>query len=101
MGRTARNGLSIDLSHRSTRRHLLQQDRQRARRTHYGGGDPGRHAETKGLALRVMFDWRWPTLFTRVAAGLLFGIAGVHKPFIMTPQVQPRKLFLEPYQHTW
>jgi uncharacterized membrane protein YphA (DoxX/SURF4 family) len=42
-----------------------------------------------------------PTFFTRVTAGLLFGMAGVHKVFIMTPQVHARKLFLEPYQHTW
>ena len=28
-------------------------------------------------------------------------MAGVHKVFIMTPQVHARKLFLEPYQHTW
>ena len=49
----------------------------------------------------VMFDWRWPAFFTRVTAGLLFGMAGLHKVFIMTPQVHARKLFLEPYQHTW
>jgi hypothetical protein len=23
------------------------------------------------------FDWRWPAFFTRVTAGLLFGMAGV------------------------
>ncbi len=28
-------------------------------------------------------------------------MAGVHKVFIVTPQVYARKLFLEPYQHTW
>jgi uncharacterized membrane protein YphA (DoxX/SURF4 family) len=28
-------------------------------------------------------------------------MAGVHKVFILTPQVHARKLFLEPYQHTW
>ena len=49
----------------------------------------------------MMFDWRWPALFTRVTAGLLFGVGGVHKLFIMTPQVHPGKLFLEPYQRTW
>jgi hypothetical protein len=49
----------------------------------------------------VMFDWRWPAFLTRVTAGLLFGMAGVHKMFIMTPQVHARKLFFEPYQHTW
>jgi hypothetical protein len=35
--------------------------------------------------------------FTRVTAGLLFGMAGPHKAFIMTPQVRARKLFLEPH----
>jgi hypothetical protein len=49
----------------------------------------------------AMFDWRWPAFFTRVTAGLLFGMADVHKVFIVTPQVHARKLFLEPYQHTW
>jgi uncharacterized membrane protein YphA (DoxX/SURF4 family) len=49
----------------------------------------------------AMLDWRWPALFTRVTAGLLFGMAGVHKVFIMTPSVHARKLFLEPYHHTW
>jgi uncharacterized membrane protein YphA (DoxX/SURF4 family) len=48
-----------------------------------------------------MFDWRWPAFFTRVTAGLLFGMAGVHKVFIMTPQLHARLLFLEPYRHTW
>jgi putative oxidoreductase len=48
-----------------------------------------------------MFDWRWPAFFTRVTAGLLFGMAGVYKVFIMTPPVHARKLFLEPYAHTW
>jgi len=48
-----------------------------------------------------MFDWRWSAFFTRVTAGLLFGMAGVHKVFIVTRQVHARKLFLEPYQHTW
>lgn len=47
------------------------------------------------------FEWRWPAFFTRVTAGLLFGMAGVYKVFIMTPEVHARKLFLEPYQHTW
>jgi len=49
----------------------------------------------------VRFDWRWPAFFTRVTAGLLFGMAGVHKVFIVTPQVHARKLFLQPDQHTW
>jgi uncharacterized membrane protein YphA (DoxX/SURF4 family) len=48
-----------------------------------------------------MVDWSWPALFTRVTAGLLFGMAGVHKVFIMTPQMHARELFLKPYQHTW
>jgi uncharacterized membrane protein YphA (DoxX/SURF4 family) len=48
-----------------------------------------------------MFEWRWPAFFTRVTAGLLFGMAGVHKVFVMTPEVHARKLFLGPYQHTW
>jgi uncharacterized membrane protein YphA (DoxX/SURF4 family) len=47
------------------------------------------------------FDWRWPAFFTRVTAGLLFGMAGVYKVFVMTPQVHARQLFLEPYRHTW
>jgi hypothetical protein len=49
----------------------------------------------------MTFDLRWPAFFTRVTAGLLFAMAGVHKVFIMTPQVHTRKLFLEPYQHIW
>ena len=49
----------------------------------------------------MTFDWHWPAFFTRVTAGLLFAMAGVHKVFIMTPQVHASKLFLEPYQHTW
>ena len=49
----------------------------------------------------MTFDWHWPAFFTRVTAGLLFAMAGVHKVFIMTPQVHARQLFLEPYQHTW
>jgi putative oxidoreductase len=49
----------------------------------------------------MTFDWHWPAFFTRVTAGLLFAVAGVHKVFIMTPQVHARKLFLEPDQHTW
>ncbi|HEX4167576.1 MAG TPA: hypothetical protein VHZ55_19080 [Bryobacteraceae bacterium] len=35
----------------------------------------------------MTFNWHWPAFFTRVPAGLLFGMAGVHKVFIMTPQV--------------
>jgi hypothetical protein len=49
----------------------------------------------------MTFDWHWPAFFTRVTAGLLFAMAGVYKVFIMTPQVHARKLFLEPYEHTW
>jgi uncharacterized membrane protein YphA (DoxX/SURF4 family) len=49
----------------------------------------------------MTFDWHWPAFFTRVTAGLLFAMAGIHKVFVMTPQVHARKLFLEPYQHTW
>jgi hypothetical protein len=45
----------------------------------------------------MTFDWHWPAFFTRVTAGLLFAMAGVHKVFVMTPQVHARKLFLEPY----
>ncbi len=40
----------------------------------------------------AMFDWRWPAFLTRVTAGLLCGMAGVHNVFIMTPQVHARKL---------
>jgi len=49
----------------------------------------------------MTFDWHWPAFFTRVTAGLLFAMAGVYKVVIMTPQVHARKLFLEPYEHTW
>src|SRR5580692_6800256 len=48
-----------------------------------------------------MFEWRWPAFFTRVTAELLFGMAGVHKVFVMTPKVHARKLFPGPYQHLW
>ena len=48
----------------------------------------------------MTFDWHRPAFLARVTAGLLFAIVGVHKVFIMTPQVHARKLFLEPYQHT-
>src|ERR1700722_13711706 len=53
MGRTTRDGLSIDFPDRSARRHLLQQDRQRAWRTHYGSGNPRRTAETKTFELTI------------------------------------------------
>src|ERR1700677_1539775 len=53
MGRTTRDGLSIDFPDRLARCHLLQQDRQRAWRTHYGRGNPRRTAETKTLELTI------------------------------------------------
>jgi hypothetical protein len=45
-----------------------------------------------------MLAWRWPAVFARVTAGLLFGMAGVHRVFMMTPRVRARKLFLKLYR---
>ena len=49
----------------------------------------------------MAFDWHWSAFLTRLTAGLLLAMAGVHKVFVMASQVHARKLFLEPYQHTW
>jgi uncharacterized membrane protein YphA (DoxX/SURF4 family) len=43
----------------------------------------------------------WLTFFTRVIAGLLFGMAGYYKVFIMTPAGHAEKYFTGPYADTW
>jgi uncharacterized membrane protein YphA (DoxX/SURF4 family) len=46
-------------------------------------------------------DWRWPLFFMRVAAGLIFLMAGFWKVFKLTPAEHARRLFLEPYANFW
>ena len=102
MGRTTRDGLSIDFPDRPARCHLLQQDRQRAWRTHYGRGNPRRTAETKTFELTID-DVRLALAGFLHAGdrGIIVRDGGRSQVFVMTPQVHARKLFLEPYQHTW
>jgi len=39
--------------------------------------------------------------FSRVIVGLLFGMAGWYKVFVMTAPGHAQRLFLEPYAETW
>lgn len=49
-----------------------------------------------------MFSNRsWALLFARGVLGLIFFMAGVYKVFQMGPLQHARKLFLEPYAHTF
>ena len=44
----------------------------------------------------------WALLFARVVLGLIFGMAGYYKCFVMTPAGHARHLFIEPYAgSTW
>ena len=45
--------------------------------------------------------FQWVALFTRVIVGLLFGMAGYSKVFIMTPAGHAEKYFTGPYADTW
>ena len=44
---------------------------------------------------------RWLTLFTRVMVGLLFGMSGYYKVFILTAPVHARMFFTGPYANNW
>ena len=49
-----------------------------------------------------MFSNRsWALLFARGVLGLIFFMAGVHKVFQVGPLQHARKLFVEPYAHTF
>ncbi len=43
----------------------------------------------------------WLTLFTRVMVGLLFGMSGYYKVFILTAPVHARVFFTVPYANNW
>lgn len=43
----------------------------------------------------------WAIFCVRVVLGLIFGMAGFYKCFIMTPAVHAQRLFLIPYDATW
>ena len=43
----------------------------------------------------------WAIFCVRVVLGLIFGMAGYYKCFIMTPPVHAERLFLVPYDATW
>lgn len=43
----------------------------------------------------------WVVFFSRVMAGLLFGMAGYYKVFVMTAQTHAQRLFVEGYAETW
>jgi putative oxidoreductase len=43
----------------------------------------------------------WLTLFTRVMVGLLFGMSGYYKVFILTAPVHARTFFTAPYANNW
>lgn len=40
-------------------------------------------------------------LFARLTLGLIFGMAGYYKCFVMTPAGHAQRLFLQPYADTW
>ncbi len=43
----------------------------------------------------------WVTLFTRVMVGLLFGMSGYYKVFILTAPEHARQFFTGPYANNW
>lgn len=43
----------------------------------------------------------WAIFCVRVVLGLIFGMAGFHKCFVMTPAVHAERLFVIPYDATW
>ena len=46
-------------------------------------------------------ELRWAAFFTRVMAGLLFGMAGYFKVFVMTTRGHAEKYFTGPYADSW
>ena len=51
--------------------------------------------------MQPKFIFQWLALFTRLIVGLLFGMAGYHKVFIMTPAAHAEKFFTGPYADSW
>lgn len=47
-----------------------------------------------------MMRW-WAVFCARVVLGLIFGMAGFHKCFVMTPVGHAQRLFITPYAETW
>jgi thiosulfate dehydrogenase (quinone) large subunit len=43
----------------------------------------------------------WAVFCARVVLGLIFGMAGFYKCFVMTPAVHAERLFITPYAETW
>jgi uncharacterized membrane protein YphA (DoxX/SURF4 family) len=43
----------------------------------------------------------WAAFCARVVLGLIFGMAGYYKCFVMTPAVHAERLFIVPYADTW
>jgi len=43
----------------------------------------------------------WAALCARVVLGLIFGMAGYYKCFVMTPAGHAERLFIQPYADTW
>jgi len=43
----------------------------------------------------------WAVLCARVVLGLIFGMAGYYKCFVMTPAIHAERLFIGPYADTW
>ncbi len=49
----------------------------------------------------MRITWCWLTLFTRVTGGLMWGMAGWHKVFVMTPAGHTEIFFTGPYAESW
>lgn len=43
----------------------------------------------------------WIAFFSRIMVGLLFGMAGYYKVFVMGAEAHAQKLFVEPYADSW
>jgi uncharacterized membrane protein YphA (DoxX/SURF4 family) len=43
----------------------------------------------------------WSIFFARVILGLIFGMAGYYKCFVLTPFGHAQRLFVDPYAGTW
>lgn len=49
----------------------------------------------------VIPDGAWALLFARLVLGLIFGMAGWGKVFLLTPAGHAHKYFVDPYADTW
>jgi uncharacterized membrane protein YphA (DoxX/SURF4 family) len=49
----------------------------------------------------MTYTWRWVAFFTRVIAGLIFGMAGFWKVFTLTPAGHAQRFFTGPYADSW